>query len=50
MPEKPKETYKLKGERYPIKSIMWQYLKAEKFELGNEMSEVIENNDLYLTI
>jgi len=33
----------LKGERYPIKYLVWEYLRANKFIQGNEWSDIIDN-------
>ncbi len=50
-PVAPEPPYKmLKGERYPIKYLMWEYLRVNKFTQGNEWSDVIDNQEFYLTI
>ena len=50
-PKKPEgPVYNLKGERYPIKAIVWQFLRTNKFLTGSEVTPVIESNDLILNI
>lgn len=47
---KPKFAFNFKGEKYPLKYMLWSYLKNHRLTVGNEVSESFETNDLYLTI
>jgi len=43
-------TFNFKGEKYPLKYMLWSYLKNHKLKAGNEVSRSFETSDLYLTI